>query len=249
MSTQTWRRFAYSGLCALILVLGLGGAAVDSAAPPDMNTMCPVLTDEAVDPGIFVEYEGKRVYFCCNRCRMQFLENPDAYVGNLPQFAAHAHEEGVGQAEPEGVWRLVRFLGRFHPIAVHFPIALVLATLLAEALSVVTRKPLFAEAARFSIILAAASAAVSAGLGWAAGAFAYYPGDLSQTLWLHRWIGTGASVLILLTAIVSELTRRLTKNARLIVAYRMLLVFASITMGITGHLGAVLIYGFNYFTW
>jgi len=110
------------------------------------NTLCPVLTDEPIDPNVFAEYQGKRVYLCCMRCRKQFLDNPTDYLANLPQFAhlamgqaeqenehsspAHDHVQGHGEAE--GISRFIRFAGRFHPVAVHFPIALVFAAALSE---------------------------------------------------------------------------------------------------------------------
>lgn len=271
-------KFAHLALWLLAFVLGAGSAVADSAALSPTNTMCPVMPDEEVDPEISVEYEGQRVYFCCNRCRKQFLEAPAEYLGNLPQFAALAfgesehehdhkdtgapaiqpargheedegHDHAVGHGEPEGIWRFVRFLGKLHPVAVHFPIALVLAALLAEALSMATRKPLFTEGARFSVVLATLSGAVTVGLGWAAGAFAHYPADLSQTLWLHRWLGTGTGVLVILSAVLSELARLPDRKRPFLLAYRTLLFIASIAVGLTGHFGATLIYGFNYFSW
>jgi Cu(I)/Ag(I) efflux system membrane fusion protein len=47
---------------------------------------CPVLKGNPIDPKIFVEYQGKKVYFCCNDCKAAFLKNPEKYVADLPQF-------------------------------------------------------------------------------------------------------------------------------------------------------------------
>ncbi len=50
------------------------------------NVVCPVMTDMKIDPNIFADYEGKRVYFCCPNCRAAFRRNPTKYLALLPQF-------------------------------------------------------------------------------------------------------------------------------------------------------------------
>lgn len=226
-------------LVAITLALS-GGFAVAAAAgrASDItNPMCPVLLDEAVDPEVWVDYEGQRV---------GHAEEEAVQVPVDPE-QRHDHETGHGQSE--GPSRLVRFLGKFHPLAVHFPIALVLAALAAETLGALTRQSLFSDAARFSIVLAALSAMATAGLGWAAGAVAHYPGDLAETLWLHRWVGSGTGILIVVTAVLSEIAQRQEENGRTRRAYWVVLIFASLGVSVTGHLGASLIYGANYFEW
>lgn len=49
------------------------------------QTTCPVM-GAPIDKNIFVEYEGKKVYFCCKSCETKFNENPEMYVSKLPQF-------------------------------------------------------------------------------------------------------------------------------------------------------------------
>ena len=43
-----------------------------------------------------------------------------------------SHDHATDHGDPEGFGRVVRFLGKFHPVVVHFPIALILAAALAE---------------------------------------------------------------------------------------------------------------------
>ena len=50
------------------------------------QSMCPVMTKNPINPDIFVEYQGKKVYFCCDDCKDEFLKNPEKYVAKLPQF-------------------------------------------------------------------------------------------------------------------------------------------------------------------
>ncbi len=45
---------------------------------------CPVIPENKVDPNIFTEYKGERVYFCCTFCRAAFLRNPEKYLQPLP---------------------------------------------------------------------------------------------------------------------------------------------------------------------
>ena len=49
------------------------------------QTVCPVMGG-AIDKTIFVEYEGKKVYFCCPACKPKFEAEPAKYVAKLPQF-------------------------------------------------------------------------------------------------------------------------------------------------------------------
>jgi YHS domain-containing protein len=47
--------------------------------------ICPVM-EGPIDKNIFVEYQGKKVYFCCEDCKAKFEKEPEKYVSKLPQF-------------------------------------------------------------------------------------------------------------------------------------------------------------------
>ena len=49
------------------------------------QTHCPVMGGK-IDKEIFIEYEGKKVYFCCPGCSDEFLKDPQKYMDKLPQF-------------------------------------------------------------------------------------------------------------------------------------------------------------------
>ena len=49
------------------------------------QTTCPVMGG-AINKAIFTEYEGKKVYFCCEPCKEKFEAAPEQYVAKLPQF-------------------------------------------------------------------------------------------------------------------------------------------------------------------
>jgi len=50
------------------------------------QTTCPISGDK-IDKNVFVEYKGKKVYFCCAQCKAAFEKEPEKYLAKLPQFA------------------------------------------------------------------------------------------------------------------------------------------------------------------
>ncbi len=46
------------------------------ALPAGANQMCPVMPEEKVDPSLYVEYKGKKVYVCCEKCAKRVEEDP-----------------------------------------------------------------------------------------------------------------------------------------------------------------------------
>ena len=64
----------------------------DMPAMPEMpgmkmaeQTKCPVMGGP-IDKQYYVEYKGKKVYFCCGGCDTTFLADPEKYLAKLPQF-------------------------------------------------------------------------------------------------------------------------------------------------------------------
>ena len=51
------------------------------------QTTCPIMDGNKIDKNIFVEYKGKKVYFCCAACKAAFEKDPEKYIAKLPQFA------------------------------------------------------------------------------------------------------------------------------------------------------------------
>ena len=49
------------------------------------QTTCPIM-DAPINKNIFVEYKGKKVYFCCPGCEDKFKAEPEKYLAKLPQF-------------------------------------------------------------------------------------------------------------------------------------------------------------------
>jgi len=53
------------------------------------QTICPVMGNP-INKDVFVEYQGKKVYFCCPACKPEFEKDPAKYVAKLPQFQQQA---------------------------------------------------------------------------------------------------------------------------------------------------------------
>ena len=83
--------------CALALtaVIVAGCKKKQAAAPAEIEevasadveqTTCPVMDGMKINPDIFTEYKGKKVYFCCPDCKAKFEADPEKYIAKLPQF-------------------------------------------------------------------------------------------------------------------------------------------------------------------
>lgn len=57
-----------------------------------INTMCPVTTDEEVDPAFTAVYNGQTIGFCCRKCRTRFERDPEAYLSELPMLKQVSQE-------------------------------------------------------------------------------------------------------------------------------------------------------------
>jgi uncharacterized membrane protein len=91
--------------------------------------------------------------------------------------------------------RLLRWLGGWHPAAVHFPIGLLLTVAFLEVVALVRRKPIYTASNKLLLAIATLGAFVAAPLGWIN---AGLPATDDETaLTLHRWIGTALPFLML----------------------------------------------------
>jgi YHS domain-containing protein len=60
--------------------------AEKTVAAATEQTVCPVMAGNPIDKNVFVEYKGKKVYFCCESCKADFNKDPEKYIKDLPQF-------------------------------------------------------------------------------------------------------------------------------------------------------------------
>ncbi|UCG31824.1 MAG: efflux RND transporter periplasmic adaptor subunit, partial [Phycisphaerales bacterium] len=59
--------------------------------------VCPVMGN-AIDPTVFTDYRGVRIYFCCPPCRPRFIAEPHRYIPNLPEEI----QRRLASAQPAG---------------------------------------------------------------------------------------------------------------------------------------------------
>jgi YHS domain-containing protein len=71
-------------LLVLVLVLGIFAAGTGLAADPKPQTLCPVLGGN-IDQKVYADYQGNRIYFCCQGCDAEFRKNPEKYLKKLQE--------------------------------------------------------------------------------------------------------------------------------------------------------------------
>jgi uncharacterized membrane protein len=134
------------------------------------------------------------------------------------------------------------FLGRLHPLLIHFPIALVLVAVAAEGAAAATADDRWRSVAVGNVRAGAAFAAIAAVAGWR---LALAPGiEATSLLEWHRWLGAIGAVATLVAAIASRGDVRSTREMRV---YRIALVGAAALVAVAGHLGGLLVWGADFF--
>jgi YHS domain-containing protein len=77
------------GNCPMCKALGLNlGHCQDETTPEAAvpstiaQKTCPVMGG-TIDPKVYTDYQGRRVYFCCPSCAGKFQESPGKYLAKL----------------------------------------------------------------------------------------------------------------------------------------------------------------------
>ena len=134
------------------------------------------------------------------------------------------------------------FVGRLHPLLIHFPIALVIATALAEGAAIVTADEGWRTVAVENVRAGAVFALLATVAGWR---LALAPEmEVSPLLEWHRWLGTVAAGAALAAALATRGVRRRSALGGRI--YRIALFTAGALVAVTGHVGGLLVWGANF---
>jgi uncharacterized membrane protein len=144
--------------------------------------------------------------------------------------------------------RTIRWIGRFHPVSTHFPVALMYVAVIAEAFAWWTRRESWMQTVRFLVVLGAMGGVVTAGLGWINASFTSYVGKSAAILVWHRWLGTGTcvwTILCAVLAVMSECEEGSPERQR----FRGALLVGAALVGVSGFLGSALIYGLEHYAW
>jgi uncharacterized membrane protein len=132
--------------------------------------------------------------------------------------------------------------GRLHPLLIHFPIGLVLVAAMAELVATVTNVHKWRVVAVANLRAGAVLAVGAAIAGWLQ---ASAPGvEASATLEWHRWLGTMAATAAAAAALATGGADGRPDSARW--TYRIALFGAAACVALTGHLGAILVWGADF---
>lgn len=137
--------------------------------------------------------------------------------------------------------RVLRLLGRLHPVVVHFPVALLLVAAMAEAwrsLGTSRRAPFAFSIA--CVAIASLASGVAAWFGWLSAAHDPLGSSVASTVFLHRWLGIALAGTAVVALAAGLLARR---RHAFVWAYRALLFAGAGLVGYVGHLGGILVHG------
>lgn len=152
---------------------------------------------------------------------------------------AEEHKEAMEERRPRAFSeRLMSWLGRTHPFAVHFPIALFPVALVALVLA--RRHGETVELIRALIIVAGSASLIAAILGWLNGGVFAIDRDPIQH-W-HRWIGTGLGLVGGALAIWAWRRRDAVDSGAMVAS----LGAITILLIVQGWLGAALVHGMEH---
>lgn len=153
---------------------------------------------------------------------------------------------GVLLVDPESPPGALRFVGRFHPLLVHFPIGFLLLGAALEGLSTWVRPfRSLRRATAFVLFLGAASALLAVAAGFVLSLEGGY--DARLVTW-HKWLG----LLVAAGAVAAFLLRVGSRGPRrpvLYGAYAAVLAATVVMVAVVGHLGGSLTHGPQYLTY
>ena len=63
----------------IFLFFGAGIALGEELKP---QTQCPVMGG-SIDKDVYLDYQGQRIYFCCESCKGEFRKDPEKYMKKI----------------------------------------------------------------------------------------------------------------------------------------------------------------------
>jgi uncharacterized membrane protein/mono/diheme cytochrome c family protein len=174
--------------------------------------------------------------------------NSNERDGRLEKEQEESTPAELAAAKPPRAFfaKLIRWLGKFHPASVHFPIAMLTFAAVAELLRMVTGKPAFDAISRYCVGFGTLTAVVAVTLGWFAGGFRLT--DASWVMMAHRWLGTSTVVCAGLVLLLSELSRHPDRRG-IRICYRVTLLVVAGLVSVTGFFGGAVVFGLDHYAW
>lgn len=136
------------------------------------------------------------------------------------------------------------FLGRLHPLIVHFPISLLIIAALLELISLRNFQSKYRAGISLLVLIGSISAILSAAFGYQ---LAQEQGTSGSTLDLHQQLGIATAFLSSLLLFALSRVSKNNQKPRILV-FRSVLFLAAIGVSITGHFGGSLTHGEDFLT-
>ena len=138
---------------------------------------------------------------------------------------------------------IFQFLGRLHPLAVHFPIGLLIVALFLELATIGGKRQGLREGINWMVYIGGTLAVVSAILGWLLRTQDDYTGELVQN---HQNLGIATAIAAGLTVLLLRFT--MLGRFSNYVWYRSSFMLTALLLTLTGHLGSDLTHGEDFLT-
>jgi uncharacterized membrane protein len=143
------------------------------------------------------------------------------------------------------VWET--FVGRLHPMLVHFPIALLLLALLLECWGVRKRGPTPSAAALPCLVFGGLGAFAAGLTGWLLHEHDPPGRGVADLLEWHEWLGVAIALIAPVAAILAWSGRK-GGRPRSVETARFMLCLLAVLIPINGHLGGKMVHGREYIT-
>ena len=141
----------------------------------------------------------------------------------------------------------VQLFGRLHPLVLHFPVAFLLLAAVVEVVRCFRTDPRLGRLTVFLLALGAVGALLAAGTGWIFARESHPEPELRPTLLWHRWLGVTTA---LLAATAWLAAHRWADDFRPGFRWipRLITWLTAVLLTIAAHLGALLVWGADYFS-
>lgn len=157
------------------------------------------------------------------------------------QMGAMMESMAKDRAKMTGLERLLDWLGRLHPMIVHFPIAFFPAALFTAVVG--RRREAFSKPVQFLVVAGGIMAPIAALLGWFDAGFDWASDD--ALLQPHRWLGTFVGILAAGLAIFAWRKPAQDRGPGMIVG----LSIITVAIVIQGWFGGALVHGMDHMNW
>jgi uncharacterized membrane protein len=156
-------------------------------------------------------------------------------------------QTAAADAEATRPWWGWVFLGRLHPLVVHFPIGLILAGAGFELVQWLRRRPLPSDVGTFCLGVGLLSGLIAVWFGTLNAGHQSITGESAGILEWHRYSGWAMLAVAAAALLAGRMTRVRNTPGRG-GAYAVLVLASALLVGATGHFGGQLVYGSTYVT-